>query len=69
MFQCPRDTRNSNRTVFKTDSYQGGLYKHSPYFVGKILWDNLPLEVIEMPDIVSFKKRVKGLNITYVNLL
>ena len=29
-----RNTRVSRRTVFKTDGYQGSLYKRSPYFVG-----------------------------------
>ena len=50
--------RNSRRIVFKTDGYQGSLYKRSPYFVGSNLWDKLPLEIIEMPDIYSFKTRV-----------
>ena len=30
----PRNTRESNRIVFKTDSFEGTLYKRSPYFVG-----------------------------------
>ena len=28
----PRNTRGSNHIVFKTDAYEGSLYKHSPYF-------------------------------------
>ena len=30
----PRNTRVSRRKVFKSDSYEGTLYKRSPYFVG-----------------------------------
>ena len=65
----PRNTRVSRRIVFKTDGYQGSLYKRSPYFVGSNLWDKLPLEIIEMPDIYSFKTRVKKINCYYVDLL
>ena len=64
-----RNTRVSRRIVFKTDGYQGGLYKRSPYFVGCNLWDSLALDIIEMPDIVSFKTRLKRLNQHYVDLL
>ena len=65
----PRNTRNSMRIVFKTDNYEGSLYKRSPYFVGSKLWDLLPREIIEIPDIYSFKMRLKRLNKTYVDLL
>ena len=33
-----RDTRIRRRTVFKTDSKEGTLYKRSPYLVGAKLW-------------------------------
>ena len=52
----PMNTRRSNRIVFKTDTYEGTLYKCSPYFVGSKLWDKLPMDVIEAPDIFVFKK-------------
>ena len=65
----PRNTRNSMHIVFKTDGYQGGLNKHSPNFVGTTLWDALLREIIEMPDIYSFEKRVTGLNCRYIDLL
>ena len=54
-----RDTRISRRIVFKTESKEGTLYKRSPYFVGAKLWDTLPLDVIELPDVYSFKARLK----------
>ena len=45
------------------------LYKQSPYFVGSKLWDALSVNIIEVPDIFSFKKRLQGLDRTYVDLL
>ena len=65
----PRNTRMSTRTVFKTDSKEGPLYKRSPYFVGAKLWDALTADIIDLPDIFSFKKRLKGLNKHYIDLL
>ena len=58
MHKCfPRNTRGSRRIVFKTDSYEGSLYKHSPYFVGSKLWNALPQDIIELPDTYTFKDR------------
>ena len=65
----PRNTRMSNRTVFKTDNKEGSLYTLSPYFVGAKLWDSLNLSIIELPDIFSFKKRLKDMNKVYGDLL
>ena len=64
-----RNTRRSKRTVFKTDTKQGNLYKRSPYFVGTKLWDSLSNDIIDLPDIFSFKARLKGTNKTYVDIL
>ena len=55
----PRNTRISRRIVFKTDRYEGTLYKRSPYFVGSKLWDSLSMEIIEMPDIYSFNFKTR----------
>ena len=55
----PRNTRRSNKIVFKTDSYEGTLYKRSPYFVGTKLWNELKMETITLPDIYSFKTSIK----------
>ena len=63
----PRNTRESTRTVFKTDRYEGGLYKRSPYFVGAKLWDGL--DVIESENIFVFKKAIRCMNKEYVDLL
>ena len=60
----------SNRFFFKTDRYEGTLYKRSPYFVGSKLWDALEREVIELPDLLSFMARIKKMNrVYYVDLL
>ena len=64
----PRNTRGSNRIVFKTDSYEGSLYKRSPYFVGSRLWDKLPRDVIEAPNIFVFKIMLRRMNKNYVDL-
>ena len=60
----PRNTRQSNRIVFKTDNYEGPLYKRSPYFVGSKLWNQLPQESIDIPDLYTYKPRLKRLNKT-----
>ena len=65
----PRNTRASQRMVFKTDQYEGTLYKRSPYFIGCNYWNNLPIHDIELPDILSFKKRLKRQNMSYLDLL
>ena len=65
----PRNSRIHRRIVYKTDGYQGGLYKRSPYYVGCNLWDSLALESIELPDIYSFKAGIKRLNRQYVDSL
>ena len=64
-----RETRRSRRIVFKTDSKEETLYKRSLYFVESKLWDTLPLDIIEMPDVFSFKARLIRMNINYVDLL
>ena len=46
-----RNSRGSDRIVFKTDQYEGTLYKRSPYFLGTKMWDALPVSDIELPDI------------------
>ena len=51
----PRNMRASNQFVFKTDHYEGTLYKRSPYFLGAKLWDNLPVLLTEVPCIFKFK--------------
>ena len=65
----PRNTRMSDRIVFKTAAKEGTLYKRSPYFVGAKLWDTLSLHDIDLPDIYAFKSRLKRLNRVYLDLL
>ena len=65
----PRNTRMSNRIVFKTANNEGTLYKRSPYFVGSKLWDLLSQHDIELPDLFTFKMRLKRLNRVYIDLL
>ena len=55
--------------LFGTNGKDGTLYKRSPYFIGAKLWDALPVDNIELPDIFLFKNRLKRLNKAYVDLL
>ena len=36
------------------DRYKGSLYKRSPYFVVTKLWDSVPDDTIELPDVFTF---------------
>ena len=65
----PRNTRESNRIVFKTDGNEGSLYKRSPYFVGAKLWDRLSPETIGLPNIFVFKTALRRMNQNYQDLL
>ena len=64
IFPCGHNIliRMSRRIVFKTESKEVTLYKRSPYFVGAKLWESLPGDVVDLPDIFSFKARLKRLN-------
>ena len=64
-----RNTRESVRIVFKTDQYEGTLYKRSPYFIGTKLWSAMNNADINLPDIFSFKKRLKSKILVYMDLL
>ena len=64
-----RNTRESRQIVFKTHQYESTLYKRSPYFTGSKLWNDLSITDIELPDIFSFKKRLRCKNMIYMDLL
>ena len=54
-----RNTRECS--CFKTDHYERTLYKRSPYLMGT--------KLIDLPDIYTFKARLKRQNKVYVDLL
>ena len=58
-----RNTRESDRIVFRIDQYEGSLYKRSPYFLGSKMWDLLPIADIDLPE------RFKGNDRKYADLL
>ena len=64
----PRNTRRSTRKVFKTANFEGTLYKRSPFYVGANLWDSMAEHDIDMPDIYTFKNRLKKLQNVYIDL-
>ena len=55
----PRNTRQGERYHFRTDNYQSGKYKSSPYFKGTLLWDSLAVDVITQPTLLEFKRTIK----------
>ena len=59
--------RKSRRIVFKTDTSEGTLYKCRSFFIGTKHWDALSIDVIELPDIFTFKAKLQRLkcNIVY----
>ena len=42
------------------------FYKRSPYFVGSRLWDALLVDTIELPNIYTFKNRIKRMDNRYM---
>ena len=52
--------------VFKADNYEGGMYTRSPYFVGTKLWNALSAADVDLPDIYTFRFRLKWLNHIYI---
>ena len=64
-----RNTRQSNRFTFKTDSFEVTLYKRSPYYIGAKMWNDLPAEYLDLPDIYCFKARLKKDNRRYQDML
>ena len=55
----PRNTRQGERYHFRTDNYQSGKYKSSPYFKGTLSWDSLAVDVITQPTLLEFKRIIK----------
>ena len=64
----PRNTHRSTLKVFKTANFEGTLYKRSPFYVGAKLWDSMAEHDIDMPDIYTFKNRLKKLQNVYIDL-
>ena len=60
--------RYTRRIIFKTDAYEGTLYKRSPYFVGTKPWDALPIDVTDIPDVLTFKVRLRWFGANPVKL-
>ena len=55
--------------IFTWGTFWLATTDYSPYYQGSKLWDNLPIDVIELPDIFAFKTRLKRNNRKYVDLL
>ena len=54
-----RNTHQGNRYNFRVENYQNSKYRNSPYFKGSNLWDNLPIDVINVPTLGEFKAKLK----------
>ena len=62
-----RVTRQQEKYVFKTDTRIGRRYEKSPYYLGTILWNNLPQETQFGDNILDFKNRILPLYKTYTD--
>ena len=59
---CPLvQTRQADRVVFKTEIVHYEIYRRSPYYVGRNLWNNLPLELTSCESKIEFKNLLKKL--------
>ena len=52
-------TRQAEKIVFSTDIVQYDIYKRSPYYVGGNIWNNLSLEIQNLPSRKEFKAGIK----------
>ena len=50
-----RNTRAADVYSFVRERYHNIKYKHSPYYKGSLLWDNLPVTVKGCLDIKEYK--------------
>ena len=64
-----RITRNANRIVFKVPAKINPVYERSPYYIGTLLWNELPQLTQESNCIYEFKKILRCENRVYKNLL
>ena len=63
-----RLTRNANKVVFKVPTKISPTYERSPYYVGTLLWNELPLATQESNCTFEFKKIIGRMNRKYKNL-
>ena len=63
-----RMTRNANRIVFKVPTRMLTIYEHCPYYIGTVLWNELPQDIQESNTIYEFKREIDKMNRTYVKL-
>ena len=66
MYKKSKDIKMHKRFVRNTRISKGIVFKRSPYFSGAKLWDDLPVGIIELPDVYIFKARMKSLNAVYI---
>ena len=52
--------RSNDKYVFKTDNKIGTKYKRSPYYIGTLLWNELPKDAQFSDTVFEFKKHVKN---------
>ena len=55
----PRNTRAANGLRFKTEKYENGKYKNSPYYKAAKLWDTLPNNIVDIETMTELKKHLK----------
>ena len=59
-----RETRSTDKIVFKVPSRILPIHEHSPYFIGIKLWSDLPKDVQCKENVYVFKKKKKKKRLT-----
>ena len=63
-----RITRSADKIVFKVPTKIRPVYERSPYYIGSLLWNELPQATQEANCIVEFKKIIGRMNRTYKSM-
>ena len=53
-----RVLRSNEKYIFKVDNKIGTKYQCSPYYMGTLLWNQLPVDTQKINDKIRFKKLV-----------
>ena len=67
--QVNRVLRSNEIYIFKVENKIGTTYQRSPYYIGTLLWNELPVDTQKMNDIVRFKQLIGMRYCTYEEVL
>ena len=55
------NTRQGDKSVFRTEIVHCELYRRSPYYAGAALWNKLTIDVQQLATKTNFKSRIRAL--------